>query len=924
MKKTKRRNNIRKIALFLVMVLTMTQIATVPVAAEEFTGNTVLEQDVFQDGSDTDAIMESIEDVDVMMESSKDAAVEIVQEPELFQDSEEEAAVELFSAGDTAEFMPELTSGEPAAEKNIQYHVYHEWINSTGDGVMLPNSQMIISTILFDCTNDDNWTKIQGYTIEIQPLAEGYVGKFEVSVDDHNIIINSHNETGWFDFQADFLLNEKVIHTFRFTFNVNEYKLTPQTLVDENGNKLNPEVGESIDLSKVGFELQEYRNGKLYPVEDPSKFKIGIEEGAWENGEKWYDYDVEGWALENVSGQDLPIMTRTTENSTWFALTVKKQVTEDDWELIARIHFPFESLSNYEGGGEEGDIWHDNSSEELSDYELWVDYEDTIGNGAMLPDSQMTIVTELVDKTNNYSNITDYKLEIVTQSKFGDATVAANGKKLVIESNDKIGAGNCYVSVQIPDGNGSYEEVFRKDIYFSVSRYMLTPEMFVDKNGKKINPKVGESIDLSKVGIELKEYRDDGTLVAIGDPETLKVTVWYEESEEMCDYDVNGWKLQEVSGQDLPIMTRTSHNNTWIAVVALKKMEDNSWNQIARRIYYFDEVKKHTHSWKKGKVTKEATCTSDGIRKDICSCGETKNVKISAKGHTTVKDAAVAATALAEGKTEGSHCSVCGKVLKKQKTVAKLTPTISLTVSSLKLKTNQSTTAFRAKGFAKGDYVKKVTAGNTGIVKVTNAKKDGRISLTAGKKTGTTTVTVTLASGKKASCKVTVQKSTVKTTKITASIKNLTLKKGETYSKLASSVVVTPVTSQEKIKYTSSDTKVATVSSKGVIEAKKPGTAKITIKSGSKMVVVTVKVTGIKTTKLSGVPTSKKISKGKSFTINAVASPKNTDEKITYKSSNTKVATVTEKGVVKGVSKGTATITVQSGSKKLTCKVTVK
>lgn len=37
-----------------------------------------------------------------------------------------------------------------------------------------------------------------------------------------------------------------------------------------------------------------------------------------------------------------------------------------------------------------------------------------------------------------------------------------------------------------------------------------------------------------------------------------------------------------------------------------------------------------------------------------------------------------------------------------------------------------------------------------------------------------------------------------------------------------------------------------------------------------------------------------------------------------------KVATVTSKGVVKGLKKGTATITVQSGSKKMTCKVTVK
>ena len=44
----------------------------------------------------------------------------------------------------------------------------------------------------------------------------------------------------------------------------------------------------------------------------------------------------------------------------------------------------------------------------------------------------------------------------------------------------------------------------------------------------------------------------------------------------------------------------------------------------------------------------------------------------------------------------------------------------------------------------------------------------------------------------------------------------------------------------------------------------------------------------------------------------------------TYKSSNKKVATVTSKGVVKGRRKGTATITVQSGSRKMTCKVTVK
>ena len=109
-----------------------------------------------------------------------------------------------------------------------------------------------------------------------------------------------------------------------------------------------------------------------------------------------------------------------------------------------------------------------------------------------------------------------------------------------------------------------------------------------------------------------------------------------------------------------------------------------------------------------------------------------------------------------------------------------------------------------------------------------------------------------------------------------------------------------------------------------MVKGVKAGTAKITVKSGSKKVIVTVKVTGVKTTKLSGVPTAKTVARGKTFKIKAVATPRNTDEKITYTSSNKKIATVTSAGVVKGLRKGTATITVRSGSKKMICKVTVK
>ena len=109
-----------------------------------------------------------------------------------------------------------------------------------------------------------------------------------------------------------------------------------------------------------------------------------------------------------------------------------------------------------------------------------------------------------------------------------------------------------------------------------------------------------------------------------------------------------------------------------------------------------------------------------------------------------------------------------------------------------------------------------------------------------------------------------------------------------------------------------------------MITGKKPGTAKITVRSGNIKTIVTVTVTKVKTTKITGVPKTKTIKKGKTFTIRATAAPKNTDEKIIYRSSNSKVVSVTSKGVVKGLKKGSATITVRSGSKKMTCKVTVK
>ena len=788
-----------KIAMLLAMALTVTQSVVVPVAAEELTADAGQEVEMAQDDADAEVAVEADED------ASEEVEAEIQDDAEESQD-EDFVAEEELSDGTAQEIFSD-DAGDAGEKKYEFYYDFGE--GHIGNEAMLPNSEMRIQTHLMDATDDNNWNDISSYELKLQPStgSEDYTGIADVSLDGTDIVIKSHSKTGFFAISAKVLVDGAEVYTGTVYFEINEYVIMPESVTDADGNVFNPKVGEKIDIVKdMKPQLFRYEEGKndLTPVNDDNIKIVIASHKDDETGKLQYDYDAEGWKWIEVSGQELPILERITEDNTNFALTAMEKDTNGEWYQIARRDYQLDDLSN---GGDNGD------------------------NGNNTP--------------------------------------------------------------------------------------MLGPDVLTDANGNKLNPQVGEVIDYAKKGVALYHYVN-GNLTGVGDPETLKIETVYDE---------NDWSVQYTEGWDVPTMTRKTKDATWIFFKAWeKKLETGRWEIIDTKRYEFDATDKvHSHSWVTKNVVKEATCTEAGSKVENCaSCDAVQTVSIPVKGHTVMKDAAVAPTVFADGKTEGSHCSVCGTVLEKQNTIAKVPGTIYLTASSLKMKTGQSTTAFKATGFSEGDYVTAVTSNKPRTVKVTNVNKNGTFKLTAGKKKGSAVVTVTLASKKTASFKVTVQKAAVKTTKITTTTKSLTLAKGATYKKLASSIAVTPVTSKEKVTYSSSNKKVATVSSKGVIKAKKAGTTKITVKSGKKKVVVTVKVTGVKTTKLSGVPATKKIAKGKSFKIKAAATPKNTDEKITFKSSNKKVATVTSKGVVKGLKKGTATITVQSGSKKMTCKVTVK
>jgi len=86
---------------------------------------------------------------------------------------------------------------------------------------------------------------------------------------------------------------------------------------------------------------------------------------------------------------------------------------------------------------------------------------------------------------------------------------------------------------------------------------------------------------------------------------------------------------------------------------------------------YKDNTTKATgHSYGNSVVTKQPTCTSEGAAIKTCTkCNATVTEKLPAKGHTAVTDKGYSATCTTAGKTDGSHCSVCGAVIKAQTTI---------------------------------------------------------------------------------------------------------------------------------------------------------------------------------------------------------------------------------------------------------------
>ena len=190
---------------------------------------------------------------------------------------------------------------------------------------------------------------------------------------------------------------------------------------------------------------------------------------------------------------------------------------------------------------------------------------------------------------------------------------------------------------------------------------------------------------------------------------------------------------------------------------------------------------------------------------------------------------------------------------------------------------------------------------------------------------GTAVITVT-AGNVKAVCKITVLQLI---DWIEFDEDEIELKAGETYQ-LKPYISPSDATNK-KLKYTSSDTKVAEVSASGLVTARSEGEAKIRAAAtdgSDEYAVCYVTVTGkAKVTGITLDRTSAEVKRGEKLTLNVTVSPSYaSNKKVVWKSANTKIATVDANGSVTAKAPGRTKITVTSSensSYQASCTVTV-
>ena len=363
------------------------------------------------------------------------------------------------------------------------------------------------------------------------------------------------------------------------------------------------------------------------------------------------------------------------------------------------------------------------------------------------------------------------------------------------------------------------------------------------------------------------------------------------------------------------------------------------------------------HSYGEWTVTENATCVKEGKETKTCTkCGDVQTRSMAKTAHTEVSIPGTEPTCTQPGLTDGSKCSVCGKILKEQEATKPATGHVYgewTVVEEATCTKNGTKTATCTKcGDVKKENIPAIghkeevipevapTCGKAGLTEGLKCSVCGEILKKQTEKPATgkhkysaykiTKAATALRTGSKMRiCSVCNKQETASIKKLPATIKlnttSIVLKVKQSTTK----VKVRGLAKGDAVaSWKSGNTKLVKVTKSGKITAgKKAGTTKVTItlRSGKKAVVkVKVQKGAVRTTRIMGVPAKAKLKAGKRLVLRPELLPITSVQPVTYTTSNKKVATVAKNGVIIAKKAGKVKITVKSGVKKFVLTLTVK
>ena len=443
------------------------------------------------------------------------------------------------------------------------------------------------------------------------------------------------------------------------------------------------------------------------------------------------------------------------------------------------------------------------------------------------------------------------------------ATVSSSG---VIKA---VSNGTCKITATTTDGtnlSASMDiivDIKAKSISFSSTSYKITDKAQTPSFTPKILP---ENTANKKV-----IWKSSDTSIATANPSTGVIKAVSNGTCKITATTTDGTNLSA----SMDIIVDIKANSVALDKTSMQITSKNSINKLVATVTPSQANQKVAWSSSNGKI---ATVDSKGRVKAV-SNGKCKIIA------TTT-----------DGTNRTASCDVTVDV--------KFVTGISFDFNSYTITNVNQTPVFRP-NITPSDAEDKNVRWSSSNTKVATVSSSGVIKA-AGNGTCKITATTTDGTNLSASFNITVN---IKATKITLDKTKIELTTGKETEKITSSIE--PSIANKAVKYTSSNTSIATVSSDGVVTAAGSGTCKITAAptDGSKVtascdVTVNIKTTGMKLDK-----TNYTFNKAETIKINPVITPSKASKKLTWTSSNTKVAIVSGDGKVTPVGKGTCKIT---------------